>query len=288
MYVMSYFQTVSESLFLAVSEDGFRWTPLCNGAPILQSTIGARSIRDPHFSQDREGVFHLLFSNSWNSDSIGHCTSRNLLHWSAQELLPVMQSVPLTNTAWSPECFYDGEEELYRIIWSSCVGELADRDDYVHYDSRIWGTTTRDWEHFTTPDIFYDPGYSVIDASVASRNGAYLLAVKDERGDNSDDTQHKAIHLGWSNHATGPYEMIADFVTPPLTEGPTLFRREDENGGEWVMMFDHFMRGHFGAAAGRDGKSWVNITDRMAPPRPGHASVLEVSESVATVLRGAM
>lgn len=283
MYAMSYFKTEHEAMYLAISEDGFAWSPLRDGEVILESEVGDLSVRDPHISRDHNGTFHLYFTDGWCSDCIVHSTSRDLLSWSPQELLPVMRSVTGTQNCWAPECFFDHDYSLYRIIWSSTVKRGMNFDDIPERDHRIWGTATTDFVTYQTPSIFFDPGYSVIDANIVWHEGSYLMAFKDERGDNRPDSPHKAIQLSRAAHARGPYTQLSSFVTPALTEGPTLFRRN----GEWVMFFDHFDEAKFGAITSRDGYTWNDASDRVQfPPGPRHGSVLEVPDDIAYILRG--
>jgi hypothetical protein len=278
---MSYFRTEAEALHLAISEDGLRWTPLCDNAPVWRASVGNRSVRDPHLSQSRDGLFHLFSTNSWRSDHIIHAVSEDLLHWRDATLVPVMSHVPHTRNCWAPECFYDEEEELYRIIWSSTVG-LKESQYSEGYDHRIWGTTTRDFREYSEALLFFDPGYNVIDASVIRHNGQYLMAFKDERGENRQGTDFKAIRVCTAQRACDEWMQISELITPSLTEGPTVFRRD----GHLVMLYDHFCEGFFGASQSDDGIRWQSITSQMQfPPEPRHASVLEVEDAIAEPLR---
>ena len=283
VYVMSYFGTEAEALHLALSDDGLHWQALNNNRPILHGTVGAKTLRDPFICADQGGTFHLLATNGWNSDHIVHATSPDLLRWSEQELLPVMAGVPGVRNCWAPECFYDAEASVYRLIWSTAFEHPSGRDDRDH---RIWATATADWVEFALPHLFCDPGHSVIDATVVRDGGRYLMAYKDERGENarppSPGQTWKAIRVAAAPAAGGPWTDLAGFVTPSRTEGPTLFRRS----GEWVMIFDHFCEDHFGAAVSSDGVQWTSITHRMTfPPGPRHATVLAIPGDGETAQR---
>ncbi len=242
MFAMSYFRTESEALHLAVSEDGLRWEPLNGNRPLLHGTHGAGRLRDPFVFADQGGLFHLLATVGWHSDSIVHAVSDDLLDWSEQQLLPIMGDVPGVRNCWAPECFFDYEEGLYRIIWSSSVTEPSGASDGNHL---IWEATTKDFASYSAPRLFFDPGYSVIDATVAYHEGLYLMAFKDERGNNEQPLHPgetwKAICICAAPRATGPFTEISEFITPSLTEGPTLFRRASGDG--WTLFFDFFMKG---------------------------------------------
>ncbi len=283
MYVMSYFRTVAEALHLAVSDDGLAWRALNGNRPILTGTVSSKTLRDPFIIRARDGRFHLFATDGWRSHSIIHAASDDLLHWSQQEALPVMAGVPGTRNCWAPECFYDREARLYRVLWSSTVcPDLPNRSsgvpgDAPTWDHRIWATTTSDFQTYAPPQRFFDPGYTVIDATIAYHDGTYLMAFKDERGENRLGTGWKAIRMCSARRATGPWTEISELVTPPLTEGPALFRRADS----WCMVFDHFLQGFFGAMQSADGRRWESITDQMHfPPGLRHASILDIDAEV--------
>lgn len=143
-------------------------------------------------------------------------------------------------------------------------------------------TTTEDFARYPPATRLFDPGYSVIDATLAEHDGRYLLAFKDERGENRLGTDHKAIRVCEAPSATGPFTMISSLITPPLTEGPALFRPD----GRWLMLYDHHDEGHYGASASDDGRTWTVVTDRVRfPPGVRHASVLDIAETTASPLR---
>ncbi len=287
MYVMSYFRTEAEGLHLAISDDGLEWRALNGNAPILRGTIRSKTLRDPFITCARDGQFHLFATDGWSSDSIIHAVSADLLEWSQQEALPVMAGVTGTRNCWEPECLYDQEAQLYRVLWSSTV--VAQLDDNASetagdgrvWDHRIWATSTTDFKSYAPARLFFDPGYAVIDATIVYDGDAYLMAFKDERGENRFGTDWKAIRVCRSRGADGPWTEISELITPPLTEGPSLFRR----AGGWTMVFDHFWEGFFGAMHSADGVRWTSITDQMRfPPGPRHASVFEVDPTIGQTL----
>ena len=281
MYLMSYFRTEAEALHLAVSSDGLSWTALNDNEPVWESTLEHASVRDPVIFRDNDGAYHLFGTAGWTSDSIVHAISTDLRNWCGAELVPVMKNVAEVRNVWAPECFFDVENELYRIIWSSSTTEPNNEDDWNH---RIWGTTTRDFKEYSPAEIYFDPGYSVIDATVVRRNGLYLMAYKDERGWNKPDTPNKAIRICTALLATGPWSPPSGLLTPTLTEGPTLFWRD----GGWTMLYDLFdlsEDARFGAAHSVDGDNWLDITQQCSfPPGPRHGSVIEWEDVTAKAL----
>ena len=275
MYVVSYFTDADEALHLALSHDGESFTAVDDGRPVLRGTVGTGRLRDPFIGVGPDGLFHLLATDGWTSPSIVHATSADLIDWSEQRLVPVMAQVAGALNAWAPEFFLDRRTGLYHLIWSSVVepGGTAQGRDFEHLsqDHRIWHCTTRDFRDFSAPGLFFDPGHSVIDATVREADGGgFLMAFKDERGVNDPATRHKDIHVTTFDVPGGPYTVPKGPVSPSLVEGPSLFRRNDE----WVMIYDHFLEGRYGAARSEDGVDWEPVPLSL-PPGMRHASVLE-------------
>ncbi len=279
MYLFSYFRTESEALHLALSEDGFAFEALNGNKPVLEVTVNACTMRDPFILPAEDGRFHLLASDGWRSQHIVHAESDDLITWSEQRALPVMTDHPFARNAWAPEAFYGREDGGYRLIWSSTVSDKPQEDVRDH---RIWACETEDFRSFSESRLFFDPGYNVIDATVAPYGVAYLMAFKDERGENRAGTDNKAIRTAMSLRADGPYESASDLITPHLVEGPTLYRKE----GLWVMLYDHFTERRYGASLSDDGRNWqVSEVEIVLPDGPRHGSVIEVNDEAAERLR---
>jgi hypothetical protein len=275
---MSYFTAEDEALHLAASGDGLHFTAVNGGAPLLHSTVGTGTLRDPFIGPGPGGLFHLLATDGWASPSIVHSVSADLRTWSSPELVPVMEAVPGAHNAWAPEFFYVPDRRCYQLIWSSVVepdGAGGTRDwQNTGQDHRIWGCVTDDFRSYSPAELFFDPGFPVIDATVAHDGGRFLMAFKDERGVNEVSTNHKHIMLATFTNLGGPFDPAYGPVSPAPVEGPALFRRD----GEWVLIFDHFLEGRYGAATSRDGVSW-SPAGVMVPPGARHASVLTLPSS---------
>lgn len=273
MLLMSYFTAASESLHLAVSVDGRTFLALNGGEPLMTSAVGTGRLRDPFVGLGSDGRYHLLGTNGWASTSVVHAVSEDLRSWRHQELLPLMAGVPGAHNAWAPEFFLD-ETGAARLIWSSCVDDDASARDweYEPQDHRIWHSLTRDFRTFSPPGIFFDPGHSVIDATVVEHQRRYHLAYKDERGDNALDSPYKRIMVASAVASAGPYKGGSDPVSPAGSEGPTMFRA----GNEWLMLFDRFLEGGYGAASSPDLLTWSPV-DVVVPSGARHASVTRLT-----------
>jgi len=269
-FVLSYFRQHREALHLAVSHDGLHWRALNGNAPVLESPLPTRSMRDPALFRDPEGRFHLLASDGWASQRILHATSDDLVRWTDVEAVPVMEGIPGARNAWAPEAFFDAEAGVCRILWSSTVS--VDGPPGLR-DHRIWSCETSDFRKFGPSTLFFDPGFNVIDATVRRQNGLYAMAFKDERGKNHPDTPGRAIRLCTSAGGCRAFGRPSRLLTPSLSEGPILFRAH----GRWILLYDRYMEGRWGGRASVDLEHWVTI--ERAPTIPDaarHGSVLEV------------
>lgn len=276
--VMSYFTATSESLHLAVSRDGVEWTPTFDGASVLHGKIGAESLRDPFIGVGIDGRYHLLATNGWNSRSIVHASSDDLIEWSDQALIPVMEEVGLAQNAWAPEFYIDVENNTHQVIWSSSIHGDSDiwtglGDDHeTTMDHRIWSSSTDDFTTWSDAGLFFDPGYTVIDASVQRCGDRYLMAYKDERGNNENSREFKGIRTVTFERTGAPFSAPSDILTAAPAEGPTLF--DTANG--LVMMFDQFLDGTYGALVTGDGIRWTPLDGFRPPPAARHGAVFQV------------
>jgi hypothetical protein len=278
--VMSYFTVASESLHLAISRDGVEWTPVFQGASVLRGGVGERTLRDPFIGIGLDGKYHLLATNGWSSRSIVHAWSDDLIEWSEQELVPVMEAVDSAQNAWAPEFFVDIENNTHHVIWSSSVrGEAAAWDALgetheTTMDHRIWSSSTPDFESWSGATVFFDPGYTVIDASVRRCDDGYLMAYKDERGTNEDRGEFKGIRTVTFKGVGESFSPPSQIITGPPAEGPTLF----QTAGGLVMMFDQFLDGTYGALTTTDRVQWTPVVGFMPPPGARHGAVVQVPE----------
>ena len=116
-YLFSYFINDSkDGLHLAYSYDGLNWLPLHGGRSYLTPAVGKdKLMRDPSICQSPDGTFHMVWTSSWTDRIIGYASSRDLVHWSEQQAIPVMMHEPDAHNCWAPELFYDEPSQTYYI-----------------------------------------------------------------------------------------------------------------------------------------------------------------------------
>jgi hypothetical protein len=284
-WLFTYFTGDSKSgLQLAWSNDGYKWEKLGNGPGYLKPNVGeAKLMRDPCVTPGPDGVWHMVWTTAWDGQTIGHATTRDFLHWSEQEAIPVMAGIDGTRNCWAPEIIYDDEAKNFLIYWSSTVeGRFSEtagtsEDKYNH---RIYCTTTINFKTFAPARLLYDPGFSVIDATLIKFDNRWRLIVKDE----TVKPPKKHLRIATGEHATGPFTVPP---APPFTrdwiEGPTAFIGRD---GEVLVYFDVYRDKHYGAMRSRDMQTWEDVTGSISlPAGMRHGTIIEVPKTIIDKLR---
>ena len=145
------------------------------------------------------------------------------------------------------------------MIWSTSFRS----QNSEHEDSnRIWCAKSQDLYHFSEPEIFFDPGYPVIDASVLKKDDIYYMAFKDERLFNAVGSPYSALRTATSENAYGTYENISPILTEWRSEGPMLLFED----GEYYIFYDSFGTGKYGAIKSKDFIHWENISSKITIP----------------------
>ena len=95
-FVFSYFTGNGEDgLHFMASEDGLHWEALRDGESFLAPRVGeAKLMRDPCIALGPDGVFHMVWTVGWWERGIGYAHSRDLVNWSEQRYIPVMEHEP--------------------------------------------------------------------------------------------------------------------------------------------------------------------------------------------------
>ncbi len=281
-YLFSYFyhDEQADGLRLAWSGDGLQWEMLNEGEPCLRPTVGESALmRDPCLHRAPDGVFHLVWTTSWEGKTIGHATSRDLVEWSAQKAIPVMAHEPDAVNCWAPEIIWDEEGDQFVIYWSTTIlglyPETSNSNRRPGSNHRIYATTTRDFETFSPTRLFYDGGFNVIDASLAPNGDEWLMFIKNET---LTPRREKNIRMVRGPSIFGPWSE----VSPPLTgdywaEGPCALKV----GDEWRVYFDKHRLDAIGLIVSRDLETWTDVSDQVSFPKNArHGTVLAVPRDV--------
>jgi acetyl esterase/lipase/predicted GH43/DUF377 family glycosyl hydrolase len=274
-YLFSYFKGNGEDgLHLAYSEDGYKWTALKNDTSFLTPQIGKdKLMRDPSVIKGGDGLYHMVWTVSWTDKGIGYASSKDLIHWSKQEFIPVMESEAKTRNTWAPEITYDERAKKYVIYWASTVdGKFLETKSTEEkgYNHRIYFTTTKDFKKFSKTKLLYQPGFNVIDASIVKQDHKFVMFLKDE----TRNPIQKNIKIAVSKKLKGPYSKASHPITGNYwAEGPTAIKIANN----WIVYFDKYTEKKYGAVK-ETPQGWEDISDLISfPAGTRHGTILKVS-----------
>ncbi len=275
VYLYSYFKGNGDGLHLAWSTNGYHWKALKQDSIFLKPEVGRdKLMRDPCIIRGKDGRFHMVWTVSWNEKGIGYASSEDLLHWSEQQYIPVMEHEAGARNAWAPELTYDEERDEYIIYWATTISgrypETQSQEENA-YNHRQYYTTTRDFKTFGETRLLYEPGFNVIDATIVKGRERYLMFLKDE----TREPPQKNIRIAESEDIRGPYSPAGAPITGDYwAEGPTVLKQ----GDTWLVYFDKYTEKKMGAVASTDLVNWADISDKISfPEGMRHGSIFKVS-----------
>jgi len=273
-----------DGLHLALSTNGYQWQALKDDRSFLKPELGAGIMRDPCLAEGPGGTFHLVWTSGWTAEKgkiIGYASSQDLVTWSEQRAVRVMENEPGARNIWAPEIFYDTGQKRWLVFWSSTVPgrfPASDGSGDDGYNHRVYCATTSDFLKVSESRLLYDPGFNIIDATLFGAGDTFYLFFKDER----KQPLKKNLRYAVSDHPDGPFGKPSEPFTGDWVEGPTAIKIKDE----YLVYFDHYARPqYYGAARSKDLRGWEDCSPEMSFPKGHrHGTVLRVSESVARQL----
>ena len=284
VFLFSYFKGNGEDgLHLAYSADGLKWTALKSDQPFFHPELSSdKLMRDPCIIKGADGLYHMVWTVSWTQKSIGYANSKDLIHWSEQRYIPVMEHEKDARNTWAPEITYDPQKKQYMIYWATTVrGKFPETQVEADngYNHRMYYTLTKDFKNFSETRLLYDPGFNSIDASIQPLGKRWLMVIKDE----TREPAQKNLKLAFAEHLEGPYSQASEKITADYwAEGPTIIK----HNGEWYVYFDRYMDHHFGLIKSADLKNWTDISDQLEFPEGiRHGSILKISKEELAKLK---
>jgi len=277
VFLFSYFINNGEDgLHLAYSEDGLKWKALNDNRSFLKPMVGEdKLMRDPCIIKGGDGKFHMVWTVSWNERGIGYASSDDLIHWSVQKYIPVMEHEPNARNCWAPELFYDADSDQYLIVWATTIPDRfpeTDKSGDNGYNHRLYYITTKDFNSFNTSQLFFDPGFNVIDGTIQKIDGVYTLFFKNEI---LKPKAEKNILIATSKNFLGAYSNLSKPITKNWVEGPSVINTKRG----WVVYFDRYTKHKMGAVISSDLHNWTNISNKISFPKgTRHGTVFKVKE----------
>ena len=278
-YVSSSFhEPADEGLRFIYSRDGLHWDSI--PGTWLAPELGDSIMRDPSIWRGEDGTYHLVWTIAWKGDTgIGYSSSTDLIHWTPQRRIPVMDSIRHTYSVWAPELFFDDTKGEYMIVFTAQVDDKTStgrRNEHGDYH-RMYYVTTRDFVAFSEPRLLYDAGYSCIDGVIVKRGeGDYVLVAKDNRKANSN------LRVAFSRRPEGPYTLpLSRPFTGIFAEGPSVTKV----GDTYYIYYDLYRRHIYGASTTKDFIHFTDVTSNAAfPVGHKHGTVFKAPASTVEAL----
>jgi predicted GH43/DUF377 family glycosyl hydrolase len=276
VYLFSYFKNNGkDGLHLAYSKDGYNWAALNNDSSFLKPTVAKdKLMRDPCIVKGVDGLFHMVWTVSWNDKGIGYACSKDLINWSEQKFIPVMQQEDSARNCWAPEITFDKKNRQYMIYWATTIAGKYKMDSAIEngYNHRIYYVTTKDFKTFSKTKLLYDKGFNVIDATIVPDGKKYIMFLKDE----TSIPPQKNIKIATSKNLENGFSNPSPAITGNYwAEGPTTLKM----GNTWIVYFDKYHDHKYGAIQSADLKNWTDISDKIALPEGiRHGSIFTITK----------
>ena len=271
-----------DGVYYALSPDGYNWTIANQDRPVFQQTSPTELMRDPFLQRGPDGTFHMVWTWSWRSPTvIGHSTSTDLLHWTPHEQLNILANEPSALNAWAPALYYEPDHQRWLIFWSSTIPGRFPGDDSGDsgLNHRILYTTTPDFKTLAPSKVFFDPGYSVIDATLIQTGSNYHLIFKDER----KTPLKKVLQIAQAPTMEGPWTNITPPISDHWSEGAAIIpvAATANSSAGYLAYYDHYHDPQrYGALFSTDLKTWTDATSRITFPRGlRHGSFLRITQA---------
>ena len=289
-----------DGIFLAASTDGITFKALNGDRPIFTPPQwpGQNLTRDASILY-HEGVFRMVWTSHWTGRVFGYAESRDLVSWSEpQRVRPFPESLPSADqpsNIWAPELHWDPFKRDFFVLFSSTTprerndGDGSDNkgDNTSPYDNRIYITRTADGRRFSDATLFFDQGFSCIDAvmRVDPTGERWVMVVKCSRDPDVKPNPGRNLRLAFANRDldhpdfTPVSEPIAGTHSPmfshpdaikSMAEGPSLIRHH----GLWWLYWDEPAGHGMQLATSPDLVHWTHRREFTFPAGAKHGTAL--------------
>lgn len=283
-YLFTYFNSnrpQDEQICYALSDDGYNFTPLNHGLPVISSDTIAltQCVRDPHILRGEDGKTFYMVVTDMKSD-LGWASNRGMVLLKSTDLINWQHSTvnfPTKYTqawknvtrVWAPETIYDHQKGKYMVFYS-----LLKRDggyDKIYYQYANDDFTDLEGE----PKWLFDSGNATIDGDIVynEADNLYHLFYKTEAG--------RGIFQATAKNLTDKWQIIPEHVdqTDRPVEGVGVCKSLD--GKSWIVMYDCYSDGHYQFCTSEDLKTFkfVQNTETKGKFTPRHGTIIPITRA---------
>jgi hypothetical protein len=275
-YLFVFFKDEDHSLHFALSRDGYTFTDVNRGKPIMSGRdLGEqKGIRDPYIARGPDGGFYLgltdlhIFAQREGLRETEWERPGELYDWGNNRALVFMKSYDLINWThtiyhvgeafekfkdvgclWAPQMIYDEAKRKMMVSFTTRFGKGRNKLYYAYADDAFTKFETEPKELFK-----YPRDKNIIDSDITKAGNKYHLfyVAHDEPG---------GIRQAASNRINGGYVFNKTKVDPEKVacEAPSVWKRIGTN--TYVLMYDVFgINPHnFGFSETTDFKTFKSI-----------------------------
>jgi hypothetical protein len=283
-YLFAYFNGNApwqEQICFALSADGYNYTPLNDGKPIISSDTIAnkKAVRDPHILRGEDGYFYMVVtdmrsSQGWASnDGLVLLRSKDLINWTHSAIdfpttWPERFDRDSLTQVWAPQTIYDPEEGKYMLYYA--IGEIGAH--YITYCSYA----NEDFTEISMPEVLYDHHANTIYADIVYHDSLYHMFFKTEgQGNGIQKATAKTLRGEW----TPEHKYLQQ--SRKAVEGSGVFKLIDSD--EWILMYDCYMNGHYEYCKSTDLSyfTFVCNSDNTDIFTPRHGTTIAITMSEA-------
>jgi len=284
-YLFTYFNSndpKDEQICYALSEDGYNYTPINDGMPVIESDTIAftQCVRDPHILRAEDGkTFYMVVTDmksslGWSSNrGMVLLKSTDLINWQHSAVnFPTRYTKTWKNVirVWAPETIYDRKAGKYMVFYSLRTS------DPKSYDRIYYQYANKDFTDLEgEPKWLFDAGNATIDGDIVYNDAdqMYHLFYKQESG--------RGIYQAVAKELTDKWQMIGGNVeqTKEAVEGVGVCKAID--GKSWIIMYDCYGNGHYQFCKSEDLKTFkfVQNTEMKGKFTPRHGTIIPITRA---------
>lgn len=253
-YLMVFHKDDTHGLYMAVSPDGYTFTALNGGNPIMAGDTIAdqKGIRDPHIYRGPDGAFYMSMTDlhvfaqrdgkretEWERDGKIYAWGNNrglvlmkswdLVNWKRTNLrfTDISARFQEIGCAWAPETIYDEEKGKLMIYYTMRFRNEPNRLYYVYVND--------DYDRLESmPELLFaypNEKVSAIDADITKVGDKYRMFYVSHDGT-------AGVKQAVSDKVNGDYLYDPRWYDPEprACEAPNVWKRIGED--KWVLMYD--------------------------------------------------
>ena len=290
-YLFTYFTgnaPQKEQICYAISDDGYNWTPLNNGSPvILSDTIAVTGcVRDPHILRCQDGKTFYIVATDMKSD-LGWSSNRgmvlmkstDLVHWTHTTIhFPTRFPKTWRNVqrVWAPETVYDNKTGKYIVFYS--LLSTTNRYDKIYYSY-----ANDDFTDISEPRLLFDDGRAAIDGDIVFNDAdcLYHLFYKSEAGGGIFQATTKSITPDVGQKDGSQWMKLPGRVEVSRTAVEGVGVQKAIDGQSWIVMYDCYSAGHYQFCKSTDLKTFTFVQDTKTEGvfTPRHGTIIPITQA---------